>query len=205
MFPHDDDTVNDDESVNDDQTRRTPPRCFEVACLRGLDDARLLAAALIRPAPGEGILGRYVEMPFIVTLPHARGRGLWRELTRELIAWTVRRAAWRATALIVKVKRGGGGGGGGVKRKRDKERGDRHWQETMWRDGAGAVRVDGGGGGTLLSTVEGGNHRGFGSYEVVWELRPDGNATLSRHEQQAQTLDYLALAGLLPGPPAATG
>ena len=65
--------------------------------------------------------------------------------------------------------------------------------------------VDGGGGGTLLSTVEGGNHRGFGSYEVVWELRPDGNATLSRHEQQAQTLDYLALAGLLPGPPAATG
>ena len=142
MFPYDDDTVNDDESVNDDQTRRTP-RCFEVACLRGLDDARLLAAALIRPAPGEGILGRYVEMPFIVTLPHARGRGLWRELTRELIAWTVRRAAWRATALIVKVKRGGGG----VKRKRDKKRGDRHWQETMWRDGAGAVRVDGGWGG----------------------------------------------------------
>ena len=62
-----------------------------------------------------------------------------------------------------------------------------------------------GGGGTLLSTVEGGNHRGFGSYEVVWELRPDGNATISRHEQQAQALDYLALAGLLPGPPAATG
>ena len=51
MFPYDDDTVNDDESVNDDQTRRTP-RCFEVACLRGLDDARLLAA-LIRPGAGE--------------------------------------------------------------------------------------------------------------------------------------------------------
>ena len=150
MFPDDElnelNELNDDESVNDDQTRRTPAR-FEVACLRDLDDARLLAAALIRPAPGEGILGRYVEMSFIVTLPRARGRGLWRELTRELIAWTVRRAAWRATALIVKVKRGGGGGGGGVKRKRDKERGDRHWQETMWRDGVGAVRVDGGWGG----------------------------------------------------------
>ena len=147
MFPDDDDTVNDDESVNDDQTRRTPPP-FEVACLRGLDDAQLLAAAVIRPAPGEGILGRYVEMPFIVTLPHARGRGLWRELTRELIGWTVRRADWRATALIVKVKRGGGG----VKGKRDKKRGDRHWQETMWRDGAGAVRVDGGWGGARRRT-----------------------------------------------------
>ena len=71
MFPDENRSV-------DDETRRTlrpNPKPFEVACLRGLDDAQLLAAAVIRPAPGEGILGRYVEMPFIITLPHARGRG----------------------------------------------------------------------------------------------------------------------------------
>lgn len=122
---------------------------FKVACLRGLEDGGLLAAAFIRPASGEGILGRYVEMPFLVTLPHARGRGLWRELTRLFIGWATRHGDWRATGLIVKVARP----------RKGARKGERHWQEAMWRDGLGACRLDGGwggGGGGRRATNAGG-------------------------------------------------
>ena len=122
---------------------------FKVACLRGLEDGGLLAAAFIRPASGEGILGRYVEMPFLVTLPHARGRGLWRELTRLFIGWATRHGDWRATGLIVKVARP----------RKGARKGERHWQEAMWRDGFGACRLDGGwggGGGGRRATNAGG-------------------------------------------------
>ena len=122
---------------------------FKVACLRGLEDGGLLAAAFIRPASGEGILGRYVEMPFLVTLPHARGRGLWRELTRLFIGWATRHGDWRATGLIVKVARP----------RKGARKGERHWQEAMLRDGFGACRLDGGwggGGGGRRATNAGG-------------------------------------------------
>ena len=122
---------------------------FKVACLRGLEDGGLLAAAFIRPASGEGILGRYVEMPFLVTLPHARGRGLWRELTRLFIGLATLHGDWRATGLIVKVARP----------RKGARKGERHWQEAMWRDGFGACRLDGGwggGGGGRRATNAGG-------------------------------------------------
>ena len=134
--------VHDDPIDAADDDDRTPrPRAsaepFKVACLRGLEDGGLLAAAFVRPASGEGILGRYVEMPFLVTLPHARGRGLWRELTRLFIGWATRHGDWRATGLIVKVARP----------RKGARKGERHWQEAMWRDGLGACRLDGGWGG----------------------------------------------------------
>jgi hypothetical protein len=134
--------VHDDPIDAADDDDRTPrPRAsaepFKVACLRGLEDGGLLAAAFVRPASGEGILGRYVEMPFLVTLPHARGRGLWCELTRLFIGWATRHGDWRATGLIVKVARP----------RKGARKGERHWQEAMWRDGLGACRLDGGWGG----------------------------------------------------------
>ena len=127
--------VHDDPIDAADDDDRTPrPRAsaepFKVACLRGLEDGGLLAAAFVRPASGEGILGRYVEMPFLVTLPHARGRGLWCELTRLFIGWATRHGDWRATGLIVKVARP----------RKGARKGERHWQEAMWRDGLGACR-----------------------------------------------------------------
>ena len=59
------------------------------------------------------------------------------------------RASWRATGLIVKVARP----------RKGARKGERHWQEAMWRDGFGACRLDGGwggGGGGRRATNAGG-------------------------------------------------
>jgi hypothetical protein len=62
------------------------------------------------------------------------------------------------------------------------------------------------GGATAISLeIPGGNHAGFGSYKVNFELRPDGQASLLPDEQQDAALEALAVLGLLPGRPGMTG